>query len=167
MSLSCAKSSHLKGFQTKSSLRSERSCGARMAGCRTRDGVGRADAVHHRHVTDVFRGANGTRDPRGPRTRCAGHPFQGQPERAGASGRWKSQEGDFPGGPVVKTPPSNAGDSGSIPGQGTKIPQATQQLSPRTITRGSKRCNKASRMTQGRSHITHDARTITRAATKT
>ena len=29
--------------------------------------------------------------------------------------------GDFPGGPVVKK--SNAGDSGSIPVQGTKIPQ--------------------------------------------
>ena len=24
---------------------------------------------------------------------------------------------DFPGGPVVKNPPSNAGDAGSIPGQ--------------------------------------------------
>ena len=30
---------------------------------------------------------------------------------------------DFPGGPVVKNSPSNAGDMGSIPGQGTKIPQ--------------------------------------------
>ena len=28
----------------------------------------------------------------------------------------------FPGGPVVKTPPSTAGGMGSIPGQGTKIP---------------------------------------------
>ena len=28
---------------------------------------------------------------------------------------------DFPGGPVVKNPPSNAGDSGSIPDWGTKI----------------------------------------------
>ena len=36
---------------------------------------------------------------------------------------------DFPGGPVVKNPPSNAGDVGSIPGQGTKIPHATGQLS--------------------------------------
>ena len=32
--------------------------------------------------------------------------------------------GDFPGGPVVKNPPSNAGDGGSIPGRGTKIPHA-------------------------------------------
>ena len=28
---------------------------------------------------------------------------------------------EFPGGPVVKTPPSNAGLVGSIPGQGTKV----------------------------------------------
>ena len=27
---------------------------------------------------------------------------------------------DFPGGPVVKNLPSNAGDMGSIPGQGTR-----------------------------------------------
>ena len=32
---------------------------------------------------------------------------------------------DFPGGPVVNTLPFNAGGVGSIPGQGTKIPQAT------------------------------------------
>ena len=31
---------------------------------------------------------------------------------------------DFPGGPVVKNPPSNSGDTGSIPRQGTKIPHA-------------------------------------------
>ena len=34
----------------------------------------------------------------------------------------------FPGGPVVKSPPSNAGGSGSIPGGGTKIPHAMGQL---------------------------------------
>ena len=34
------------------------------------------------------------------------------------------------GGPVVKNPPSNAGDWGLIPGQGTKIPHAAGQLSP-------------------------------------
>ena len=39
--------------------------------------------------------------------------------------------GDFSGGPVVKNPLSNAGDAGSIPGQGTKIPYARGQLSPR------------------------------------
>ena len=36
--------------------------------------------------------------------------------------------GDFPGGPVVKNPPSNAGDVGSIPGWGNKIPLAVGQL---------------------------------------
>ena len=35
---------------------------------------------------------------------------------------------DFPGGPMVKNPPSNALDMGSIPG--TKIPHASGQLSP-------------------------------------
>ena len=44
------------------------------------------------------------------------------------------KEGDFPGGPVVKNPPSNARDAGSIPGQGTKIPHATGQLSLRATT---------------------------------
>ena len=32
------------------------------------------------------------------------------------------------GGAVVKNPPSNAGDVGSIPGQGAKIPHAAGQL---------------------------------------
>ena len=41
---------------------------------------------------------------------------------------------DFPGGPVVKNPPSNAGDTGLIPGQGTKIPHAMGQLSPHATT---------------------------------
>ena len=36
---------------------------------------------------------------------------------------------DFPGGPVVKNPPSGAGKAGLIPDQGTKIPYATGQLS--------------------------------------
>ena len=46
---------------------------------------------------------------------------------------WKSF-GDFPGGPVVKNPPSNAADAGMIPGQGTKIPHAVGQLSPHATT---------------------------------
>ena len=33
---------------------------------------------------------------------------------------------DFPGSPVVKSLPSNAGGAGSIPGQGPKIPLALQ-----------------------------------------
>ena len=36
----------------------------------------------------------------------------------------KQEGGDFPGGPVVKTSPSNAGAAGSIPGRGAKIPHA-------------------------------------------
>ena len=37
---------------------------------------------------------------------------------------------DFPEGSVVKNPPANAGDEGSIPGGGTKIPYALEQPSP-------------------------------------
>ena len=48
-----------------------------------------------------------------------------------AQERWQR---DFPGGPVVENLPSNAGDTGSIPGQGTKIPHAAGQLSPCTAT---------------------------------
>ena len=44
---------------------------------------------------------------------------------------------DFPGSPVVKSPPCNAGDTGSIPGQGIKNPTAAEQLSLRTTTRES------------------------------
>ena len=36
---------------------------------------------------------------------------------------------------VVKTPPSNAGDAGSTPGWGTKIPHAVGQRGTRTVTR--------------------------------
>ena len=32
------------------------------------------------------------------------------------------QQRDFPGSPGVKNPPSNVGDVGSVPGQGTKTP---------------------------------------------
>ena len=41
---------------------------------------------------------------------------------------------DFPGGPVVKNPPSNAGGAGWIPGHGTKIPRAAGQVSPSVTT---------------------------------
>ena len=34
--------------------------------------------------------------------------------------------GDFPGGPVIETSPPNAAAAGSIPGQGPKIPHASQ-----------------------------------------
>ena len=39
--------------------------------------------------------------------------------------------GTFPGGPVVRSSPSNVGDVGSIPGRGTKILHALGQLSSR------------------------------------
>ena len=35
---------------------------------------------------------------------------------------------------MVKNPPFNAGDVGSIPGQGTKIPHAAGQLNPSAAT---------------------------------
>ena len=35
----------------------------------------------------------------------------------------------FPGGPVIKNPPANAGDMGTITGLGTKILQVTGPLS--------------------------------------
>ena len=48
--------------------------------------------------------------------------------------------GDFPGGPVIKTSPSNAGGAGSIPGQGAKIPHASW---PKNQNRKQKQhCNK-------------------------
>ena len=37
---------------------------------------------------------------------------------------------DFPGGPLAKNPPANAGDMGSIPG----LPHASEQLSMCTTT---------------------------------
>ena len=49
-------------------------------------------------------------------------------------------------GPVVKNPPSNAGDTGSIPGRGTKIPHATGQLSPCAATTELVHLNKRARL---------------------
>ena len=66
----------------------------------------------------------------------------------------KRQQRDFPGGPVVKNPPTNAGDAGSIPGQGTKIPRAAGQLSLCATTREKPVCcNKRSRMPQRKTHV--------------
>ena len=51
--------------------------------------------------------------------------------------QWRDKEkwgGAFPGGPVVKNLPSNAGDEGLIPGGGTNILQATGQLSLQVTT---------------------------------
>ena len=43
--------------------------------------------------------------------------------------------GGSPSGPVVKNLPSNAGDVGSIPGRGTKIPHVVEILSPCATTK--------------------------------
>ena len=47
---------------------------------------------------------------------------------------------DFTGGSVVKNSPSNAGDVGLMPGRGSKIPHAKEQLSLCTATRGKVVC---------------------------
>ena len=41
--------------------------------------------------------------------------------------RIENQCGNFPGSPVAKSSPSDAGNTGYIPGQGTKIPHAVEQ----------------------------------------
>ena len=47
---------------------------------------------------------------------------------------------DFPGGPVVKTSPSNAVGAGSIPGRGAKIPHASRPKNQNTKQK--QYCNK-------------------------
>ena len=54
----------------------------------------------------------------------------------------------FPGGAVVENLPANAGDTGSSPGWGTKIPYTVGQLGPSTATTEPVRCNKRSHMPQ-------------------
>ena len=49
---------------------------------------------------------------------------------------------DSPGGPVVRSPPSSAGDLALIPGRGTKVPHAVGQLSLQAATTGSKHPDK-------------------------
>ena len=45
---------------------------------------------------------------------------------------------DFPGGPGVRSPPSNAGDVGLIADRGTKVPHVVGQLRPQVTTTGLK-----------------------------
>jgi len=59
----------------------------------------------------------------------------------------------LPSGPGVKNPPCNAGDVGVIPGQGTKIPHATGQLSLSAATTEPKSQNKRFRRMQQRSRV--------------
>ena len=42
---------------------------------------------------------------------------------------------DFPSGPVIKSLPSNGGDTGLMSGWGTKIPDTVGQLNPCSTTR--------------------------------
>ena len=56
----------------------------------------------------------------------------------------------FPGGPVVKNLPSNAGYVGLIPCWGTKIPHATGQLSQHTATKESPHAKKKSQHSQNK-----------------
>ena len=49
---------------------------------------------------------------------------------------------DYPGGPVIKNSPCNAGDVGSTLDQGTKIPHAVEQLNSSATTHGPMRHNK-------------------------
>ena len=52
------------------------------------------------------------------------HPVQGEMCGKGNQNGNREESGAFPGGPVVKTSPPNAGDSGSTPDQGAEIPHA-------------------------------------------
>ena len=49
---------------------------------------------------------------------------------------YKDKSWDVSGGPVVKNPPCNAQDMGSMPGQETIIPRVSQQLSLGATTIG-------------------------------
>ena len=65
----------------------------------------------------------------------------------------KQCQGDFLGGPVVKNLPCNAEDVGSIPGWGTSIPHAVEQLSLHAATREFDCCNESSLMMQQKFHV--------------
>ena len=65
----------------------------------------------------------------------------------------KQCQGDFLGGPVVKNLPCNAGDVGSIPGWGTRIPHVVEQLSLHAATREFDCCNERSLMMQQKFHM--------------
>ena len=69
---------------------------------------------------------------------------------------------DFSDGPVVKNPPCNAGDTGSIPGQGTKIPHAMGHLSLPATTTELTLFNQSSRAANYRVHAPWSPHTTTR-----
>ena len=72
----------------------------------------------------VFRGNRGQTG----RTGCNNTSLEARNSQAAHEKMTSS--GDFPGGPVVKNPPSSAGNADSVSGQGTKIPQATTREAP-------------------------------------
>ena len=59
----------------------------------------------------------------------------------------------FPGGPVIETPPYNAGNRGSIPGRGTEVPPAAGQLTQQVTARELVRHNFAAKTKTRRSQI--------------
>ena len=63
-----------------------------------------------------------------------------------SSGRWTSSDQRHnsrdPGGPVVKTLPSDAGGAGSIPGRGAKIPHASRPEKTKQNIKQKQYCNK-------------------------
>ena len=61
----------------------------------------------------------------------------------------KNEYRDFPGGPLVKNPPSNQWDKASIPGCGTKIPHAAEPLSPHTTIKKPE-CSRAHALQQAK-----------------
>ena len=78
------------------------------------------------------------------------------PKRSDSTWQRRTKEywaGGLPGGPVVKNPPSCAGDLGSIPGWETKISCALGQLGPLAATTESMCPNQSSHMMQGRSQV--------------
>ena len=83
--------------------------------------------------------------PQLPESMCGSKFF---PLSQGRGEGWGGEERkeNFPGGPVDKSPSSNARDMGLIPGWGTKIPHAMRQLSPcpTTKTQGGQKKKKKS-----------------------
>ena len=72
---------------------------------------------------------------------------------------------DFPGGPVVKNPPCNAGDAGLIAGQRTKISHAEEQLRLHMATTDRMPYNL--RVHESQQKILHDTSKLLWTATKT
>ena len=87
---------------------------------------------------DGWEGGRGSRRA-GGRELCTGEPAtgrgRGRPGSYGCGQTWFSTRPklpanqDFPSGPMVKNPPSKAGEAGLTPGWGSKVPHAAGQLS--------------------------------------